>query len=187
MKTVRVNLYAGPDAGKSTIANFLTAKFKMQKKRYKVEYVNEMAKDWAYSGLRMKCSSDQFLLFANQKWKEELYLMGGARFVITDSPLLLAVSYSKRYGFPEDVPAMMVSEAAFESKYPSVNILINKKRNQKDYNADGRYQNDCLDAADMDSRILSDLKNTHRKFKEFAYDDAKSIYRFVKGVIDASD
>jgi hypothetical protein len=99
----------------------------------------------------------------------------------------LAVSYSKRYGFPEDVPAMMVSEAAFESKYPSVNIFISKPRNQKDYNAAGRYQNDCLDAADMDCRILSDLKNTSRKFKEFAYDDADSIYNYVKGVIDATD
>lgn len=177
----RINLYAGPGAGKSAGAANLFSAFKVIS--YKCEQVTELAKKWAYEGRTVRSASDQFLMFATQKWEENLFLMGGANFIVTDSPLLLPITYSKYYGFPEDVPGMHLVEQAFEDKYPSLNIVLRKDRSSTIYNPDGRFQKE-QEAAILDGLIEDDLKATGRSYVEFPFHDTGGMFNFIKKEMD---
>lgn len=91
-----INLYAGPSAGKSTIAYQLMGYMKF--KRYNVEFAPEYAKELAWNN--PKELDDQIAIFGEQQ--RRLYsLIGKVDWIITDSPLLLSIAYvefnSKNY------------------------------------------------------------------------------------------
>lgn len=86
-----INLYAGPSAGKSTVATELFTT--MKKLGYKVEYIPEVAKNLIYSNDLTKLS-DQLLVFALQH-HELVKLEHQLDYVVVDSPLLLSLVYFK--------------------------------------------------------------------------------------------
>jgi nicotinamide riboside kinase len=86
-----INLFAGPGAGKSSVAAGLFSKLK--EKSFNCELITEVSKDlvWdeSYSALQF-----QPYVFGQQAWRMER-LRAKVDAIITDSPILLAMIYAK--------------------------------------------------------------------------------------------
>lgn len=88
MSTV-INLFAGPGAGKSTLAAELF--FKMKVAGLSAELVREYVKDWVYEGRQID-GFDQFYIVGKQIKKESL-LYNKVDFIITDCPIWNSAFY----------------------------------------------------------------------------------------------
>lgn len=132
MKTVVVNLYAGPGAGKSVAAWTIAAELKKQ--NILTEYVPEYAKElvWDNNMELLDGSIDnQTHLFKVQSHRLSR-LSGKVSVIVTDSPLLLNLIYCKQ---PLDkFEKMVMSEYG---KYNNFNLFI---RRGSGYEKAGRIQ-----------------------------------------------
>lgn len=173
----RINLYAGPGVGKSTLAAGIF--YKLKTKDIKIEILTEVAKCWAYEGRQIKLSSDQLMMFCKQKRKEELYLNNGSDLIVTDSPILLSSVYARLLGVTDDIEAMLISESAFEKKFPSLNIFLVKNRVKEEYQNEGRYQT-FEEAVALDYKILNTIKGTGRIVHEIPYDDLDGAVSLIE-------
>lgn len=114
MKSIVVNLWGAPSAGKSKMAHGLVYKFK-QKKRT-VEFCGEVAKEWVWQG---KPLNNPNLIFALQEDRINV-LNGQVEFIVCDSPLPLPLIYK-----PDDYPLAFKDMVKFGwNKYINYNILI---------------------------------------------------------------
>ena len=147
----RINLLAGPGAGKSTAAARLFGELKAR--GYDVEQVSEFIKKWAYEG-RVPESFDQFYAFAKQLGNEEA-LLRSVPLIITDSPLIVNVAYTKFYGCPYHRQLLEMVDF-FEAEYPSLNLFLDRT---VEYVDKGRYQ--TLEQAHELDRVLWDLASGH--------------------------
>ena len=90
MKTIVVNLFGEPSAGKSTAAMDITARLK--RKGINAEYVSEFAKDKVYEQ-NGEVFKHQEYIFGKQSFK-----MGRVRdkvqVMVVDSPLILSIIYN---------------------------------------------------------------------------------------------
>lgn len=128
MKTLIVNLYAGPGAGKSTSAAYVFSMLKMR--GISAEYVTEFAKDktWEENQLTLNC---QFYVSGKQAFRLAR-VNGKVDVIVTDSPLVLGAFYSSdKY----------ICDACIEEskKYPwQLNYFI--ERHDRHYDTNGRSQ-----------------------------------------------
>jgi hypothetical protein len=129
-KSVVINLFAGPGAGKSTTAAGLF--FVMKTMGLKAELVREYAKDLEYEGALKRTS--QIAILKEQERRQRC-LLGKVDWVITDSPLVLGPVYTKD-ALRETVTD--ASNAAF-SCYTNINIWIKRV---KPYQGYGRSQSE---------------------------------------------
>jgi len=139
-KTIVVNLFAGPGAGKSTGACSVYSAVKMN--GIDCEYVSEFAKDkvWEHNDAVMKC---QFYISGKQAFKiSRVY--GKVDVIITDSPILLGAFYGEKTS--EKLKEAIVEEY---SKYNNLNIFIERC---KEYNPNGRMQTK-EEALEIDKKI----------------------------------
>lgn len=148
-----INLFAGPGAGKSTIASDLFALMKWNK--FEVELINEYAKDltWEENLITLQ---DQLYVTASQNrklWR----LRGKVDYVITDSPLLLSTVYTPKDYMPNHF-SNMVNECF--NMYENINFYIKR---EKDYNPNGRSQTED-EAREIDSRVLKMLDKFDHKY-----------------------
>lgn len=128
MITKIINLFGGPGSGKSTTALGLTYLMKLQ--GMEAEYVSEYAKDLVWEG-RLK-DTPQWRLHREQAKRIER-LQGKVEWVVTDSPTILSLIYSR----PPASPAFARQVWNTYHKYPGVNIFINRV---KPYSRVGRGQ-----------------------------------------------
>jgi hypothetical protein len=134
---MRINLYAGPGAGKSTTAAMLFGKLKVL--GYSIELVSEYVKAWAIEK-RNVIGFDQIYLMGKQLHYEHRFLSNGIQHIVTDSPVLLSACYTKAF-YPNLYVASNHMEgiiAEYEREYPSINIFLN--RQDKEYKEEGRWQ-----------------------------------------------
>lgn len=89
-----INLFGASGSGKSTTAMGLT--YFLRCLGYKVEYVNEYAKDLVYEESTHKLKH-QLYVFAKQLKKQDVLLNKELDFIITDSPILLSYFYGEKY------------------------------------------------------------------------------------------
>lgn len=146
-RTLVVNLFAGPGAGKSTGAAYIFSKLKMD--GYDCEYVSEFAKDkvWENNGEVFK---SQFYITGKQVFKIKR-CCGKVDIIVTDSPIAIGAMYLK-----DDEE--MLGKAILEEfgKYNNLNLFINRV---KKYNPNGRNQTED-EAKEIDKRMKSWL-NLH--------------------------
>jgi len=91
--TTVINLFGGPNSGKSTCASGLFYFLKL--KHFHCEIVREYVKSWAWEG-RKPNKYDQPYIFGKQlKYESSLY--DKVDFIITDSPLMLSAFYEDLY------------------------------------------------------------------------------------------
>jgi nicotinamide riboside kinase len=138
--TVIVNFYGGPSAGKSTMAAQLFGH--MKAKRMNVEYVMEFAKDLTWK--QSNSIDDQLYITGNQH--HALYtLLGQVDYIVTDSPILLALHYMKE-GWSK-LPSRGLLMIDFERlvldlyyQYSNINFYV--ERGDRQFIQAGRNQNE---------------------------------------------
>ncbi len=130
MKTLLVNLFAGPGAGKSTQAHGLMYRLKME--GYNCETALEYAKDLTWEE-RFETLTNQPYVFGKQYHRIKR-LEGKVQIIITDSPLLLGLYY----GYKEP-PSFRQTVKDYHKSFWSVNFFV---RRLKQYEQAGRNQNE---------------------------------------------
>lgn len=176
---MRINLYAGPGAGKSTTAARLFSELKELGKS--IEQVAEVVKKWAVLKRPVK-EYDQVYLLGEQMQSEYLNLSNGMKNIVTDSPVLLSCCYTEFF-FPhlEIHESMTTIALAYERDHPSVNIFLN--RGNKPYDPQGRYQT-ADEAKEIDALVRKTLDKTGTVYTEFDFYDKAGILAHVLQKID---
>jgi len=169
---MRINLYSGPGAGKSTLALWLTCE--LRKAGVFTEFVDEWIKRWAYEKRKIE-GWDQYVVFNNQLEKEEFFLRRGVS-IVSDSPLIMQMAYMKKYGHERFIPLCLPAALLFEEDFPSVNIFLD--RGKLPYDTTGRWES-YEEALEMDKQIKSIMEHNLKDFYEFETTDWDGILKEV--------
>lgn len=163
-KTKCLNFYAGPGAGKSTIAAAVFAQLKQRD--INCELITEFAKRKVWEG-NYECLGNQLYITAKQQ-----YLMWTVskhvNLIITDSPLLLGSIYGNEC---DDLLDQIITREY--EKFDNIDIFLNRNMDHT-YQSNGRMQN-------SDEAILKDIEikallNKHNKqFLEFDVNDTAVV------------
>lgn len=154
-----INLYAGPGAGKSTIASDTFALLKW--KNVNVELVSEYAKAVTWEG-RHTILQDQLYILAKQNRMLER-LRTQVDYAITDSPLFLNRVYSGDY-YPSTFGPFVND---LYNSYDNLNIFLER---EKPYHKVGRNQTED-EARELDKKIKDLLIQSGQEFKLIKADD----------------
>jgi GTPase SAR1 family protein len=141
-----VNLVGSPCVGKSTMASKLFYKLKV--KGYRVELINEYAKELLYEDSNRIQS--QIEVFSEQLLRQRR-LIGKVDILITDSPILLSIIYNNE-------PNPHLNDLiAWEFKSFD-NLVYFLDRGDIKYENEGRFQNE-EEAKVIDTRIIDLMDN----------------------------
>ena len=166
MRTIVINLFGEPSAGKSTAAMDITSRLK--RKGINAEYVSEFAKDKVYEN-NGEVFKHQEYLFGKQSFK-----MGRVRdkvqVMVVDSPLILCIIYNNDYILGEDFNKTVLN--VFNS-YENRNYLLTRKHS---YENEGRFQNE-EEAEEVRNTIISKLQelNISYSISSSSEDDCEEI------------
>ena len=116
-KTIVVNIYGGPGAGKSTTAAGVF--YELKKMGYDCGLVTEMATELVYDEA-FNVMNDQVYLFGEQ-WHRTFRMLGKVDFIVTDSPLLMNIVYNREKD--EDFEKFIVSRI---HKLESFDFFVNR-------------------------------------------------------------
>lgn len=131
--TVIVNFFAGPGAGKSTTKAGLF--FEMKHAGFKVESVDEFAKELTYDGAFDAMENEMWMLAEQDRRLRRL--VGKVDFVLTDAPLLKSLFYVRGI---YDNPAYKAHIQMLFDSYVNFNVWV---RRTKPYMMYGRAQTEC--------------------------------------------
>ena len=136
-----INLFAGPSAGKSSVAGSLLSELK---KRHipadaPYEFPKVLAWDKNYPAIK-----DQLYVIGNQhRGISRSY--GNVDYIIVDSPILLSLIYKNFYEEEPIYPGSFYDETfdnfiiSLHKKYDNLNIFL--ERDEERFEDEGRYQN----------------------------------------------
>lgn len=160
--TVYINLFAGPGAGKSTIASDLFAR--MKRSQFSVELVTEFAKDLVWENRQTTLAIQPYV--SAKQYRNLARLRGKVDYVITDSPILKDSVYARRYA--PKLPQAYHDLLAFfhEDLGASINIFLTR---QFEYRHEGRYQDETT-AREIDRELLLMLHLREVAFTQCAAD-----------------
>lgn len=166
MKTIHVNLWAGPGTGKSTMAAGIFAALKW--KKIDCELISEYAKQivWEESYTKL---NNQIYLFGKQ-YSKHYNLEGKVKVVITDSPIPMGCVYDA--GKTKYLKELTLSE--FE-KFENMNYFLIRT---KDYNPNGRMQT-LEEAIEKDSEIKSFMEQ-----HDIPYTDMPATQESVLAIVE---
>ena len=154
MKTLVVNLFGEPSAGKSTAAMDITARLK--RKGINAEYVSEFAKDKVYEN-NAEVFKHQEYIFGKQSFK-----MGRVKdkvqVIVVDSPLILCRIYNSDEILGNKFNYTLLN--TFNS-YNNRNYLLVRKHK---YENEGRLQNEEQSLA-VRELIIKTLQNVGIEYK----------------------
>ena len=170
-KTLIVNLFSGPSAGKSTGAAYIFTKLKMD--YIDAELVTEFAKDKTWERNSMVLSN-QFYVFGKQAFRLAR-VAGQVDVAITDSPLLLSNYYAGNDPVMDNFKKACVD--VFNT-YDNVNFFLNRV---KPYNPNGRSQTE--EEADAISVALKQMLNDYNVIYEEVNGEESGyeiIYQYIK-------
>ncbi len=165
-----INFFAGPGAGKSTLASALFSELKFA--GLNVEYATEYAKDKTWQGDHFSLGIQEYL-FAKQNYRLRR-LRDKVEFVITDAPLLLSNIY-----MPDDYDLPSLRKVVWEAwdTYDNINFYVKRK---KQYNPSGRNQTEN-EAKNIDTKVKSFLDNMHVDYYKVNGD--RTAIPFILGAI----
>lgn len=153
LDTQIVNLFAGPGAGKSTIAAGTFSELKWN--GVEAEIVTEFAKDLVWAG-HIDCLQNQ-LRVSGEQLERVRRLIGKVEVIVTDSPILLGAFYGKDLG--DDYKRMIVG---LHNSFNNLNYFIKRT---KPYHENGRLQNED-EAKIVDMGVRAMLSNYNVPYKE---------------------
>ncbi len=141
-----VNLFAGPGAGKSTLAAGLF--YTLKTLGHNVELVTEFAKDLTWENRHLALSNQVYVL--GEQSHRLHRLIGQVDLIITDSPILLSSFYAEGSPLQEEIEALSLG---IHLEYESLNVMVGRT---KKYNPKGRNQTEDQ-ASYIDSKIKAML------------------------------
>lgn len=175
----RINFFAGPGSGKSTLCTKLYSYLKSE--HIEVEYVPEYIKSWAYEG-RKPTGFDQLYVMAKQLHQEEVFLRN-VRLIVSDSPIYLGACFSKFFGLPYADEVIELAKK-FDKIYRPINFFIDRSVN---YIQKGRYES-YEQAIQFDSYLKSFLsQHLTEKCHHVTINDFEKIVSMVKTSLDKND
>ena len=154
MKTIIVNLFGAPGAGKSTGAAYIFSKIKMA--GVNAELVTEFAKDKVWEESK-EVFNNQIYIFGKQSFKISR-VMNKVDVIITDSPIILSSFYNSDETIQEELDALVMK--TFNS-YNNMNYFIKRV---KPYQEKGRFQTEA------ESDQIADEVSTLLDEKEVDYE-----------------
>lgn len=149
-----INLYGGPGTGKSTTAAGVFSLLKLH--GVNAELVPEFAKDLTWEG-RTKTLLNQCYIWGKQH-NRLFRLVDSVDVIVTDSPLLLSIMYSRLCGHAGNQFISAVLESYHQ--FNNVDIVLDRV---KEYNPSGRSQTE-IEAKSLDSKIISVLDEFNIKY-----------------------
>ena len=168
-KTLVINLFAGPGAGKTTSALELTAELK--KRGFDVEYVPEYAKELVYAedhetlNNQEKVTGEQYARLARLKGKTDV--------IVTDSPILLGCVYGA--GKISDEFADKI--VGWHNGFDNYNLEVTRPAT---YRQTGRVEN-REQAVERDKQIKSMLEECGVKCRRY---DEKELATVADEIVD---
>jgi hypothetical protein len=138
MKTICINIFAGPSAGKSVLASDVFSA--LSKRGEKVELVREWVKGWAWQGIDSQGWANSVYIFSKQL-RSEAILYGKVNVIVTDSPLGLPPVYEAMYNSPST--AIFDLYKATRKRQREEGIVYNLDlclMRQHPYQTEGRYE-----------------------------------------------
>jgi GTPase SAR1 family protein len=136
-----INLFAGPSAGKSSVAGALLSELKKRDipADAPYEFPKVLAWDKNYPAIK-----DQLYVIGNQhRGISRSY--GNVDYIIVDSPILLSLIYKNFYEQEPTYPGSFYDESfdnfilSLHKKYDNLNIFL--ERDEERFEDSGRYQN----------------------------------------------
>lgn len=182
--TLVINAYGGPGAGKSTAALDIVSALK--KKDIIAEYVPEYAKELLWQGRTdlLDGSSEHQHMILEEQYRRQEQLKGKCQIIVTDSPLLLNISYNKQLTADYE-------KEVLERYDEFQNFAFIVQRDEKKYEQEGRLQD--LDQAKHIDKLVMDLldKNkvgygiyNHENIGKVVYNASKVYYGINKSKTD---
>lgn len=170
-----INLWAGPGAGKSTIAAELFAELKWA--GHKAELVTEYAKELHWEG-SFDVQKNQTKLLGEQ-YHRQWRLLNKVDFIVTDSPLLLGLVYAQYHNLMQPVQEAILKHFL---QFNNVNFFIRRRKGYAEY---GRSQTET-EAIDLDRKIENTLRTFNLQFEYIDGDRtaAKRIYNILAKDLD---
>lgn len=177
-KTVIVNLYGAPGAGKSTGSAYIFGQLKMN--NISVELVREFVKDKIYEKSE-GVFNDQVYILGKQHFRQT-NVKGNVDVIITDCPLIIQAYYTDKYKFPyaDELRQLVLKLYSLEN---NINYFVNR---DKPYNPDGRFQTEA-DSDSISGNLKEYLDNLGIEYKEINgnitdYDSVvEDIIKIVRG------
>lgn len=160
-----VNFFAGPGAGKSTLAARFFSEMKFR--RASCELVTEYVKEGEWEGRTGKIRDNQDYIFGKQHFRLRR-LEGEVEYIITDSPILLTLVY----GTPAYLPALDELAMQAYNRMDNLNLFVNRS---KGYVKKGRSQTH-EEAMDKDEEIKDMLRKHNLPFVEIEYSRLTADY-----------
>lgn len=156
-KTVIVNLYGAPGAGKSTGSAYIFGQLKMN--NISVELVREFVKDKIYEKSE-GVFNDQVYILGKQHFRQT-NVKGNVDIIITDCPLIIQAYYTDKYKFPyaDELRQLVLKLYSLEN---NINYFVNR---DKPYNPDGRFQTEA-DSDSISGNLKEYLDNLNIEYKE---------------------
>lgn len=141
-----VNLFAGPDGGKTTISAGVFYSLKIMD--YNVEFVQEFAKELVFDNRTNVLESDQLFILANQNRNLMIKAFeSNLDYVIMESPILLSNIYFNELSIYNKELFEQFTLDIF-NKYDNINFYLQRNPNSK-FNEVGRrhseYESKMLD------------------------------------------
>ena len=155
---INVNLFGGPGTGKSTTASGVFHTLKSM--GYKVEYIQEYAKDLTFGEDNVKLS-DQVHVLGEQHHRLHR-LVGKVDIVIHDSPFVMGMSYVNK-----DLPycnSFCDFTVELFNSYDNLNIFLARNTEEHGYQGYGRNQT-LEEAIGKDYEIIDLLEDNKLNYE----------------------
>jgi DNA replication protein DnaC len=169
-RTLVVNLFAGPGAGKSTMAAGIF--YELKNRGINCELTMEFAKDLTWEE-RHDTFKDQVYIFGKQ-YHRIFRLLDKVDVIITDSPLLLTPIYDAHNR--KELKELAVAE---HKKMNTYNVFLLRK---KDFNPKGRVHNE-QEAIALDKKIR-DFLNVNEPRHVSIYGDERGKSQVVQAIVN---
>lgn len=173
---LNINLFGGPGTGKSTTASGLFNK--MKEKDYKIEYIQEFAKELTF-GKDFTKLSDQLLVLGEQHHRM-FRLNGQVDYLVHDSPFVMGMVYLQDDPhLPKKQYKKLVTEM-FKT-YDNLNIFLERNVEAHGYQEYGRNQS-LEEAMAKDEEIKEMLTKYDIPFItiKMGKKAVKQIYKLIK-------
>ena len=174
MKTLVVNLFGGPGAGK-TAAAWEIAKL-LKTGGILTEYIPEYAKElvWAERFDLLDGSFAHQLRILDEQNRRLMCVQGKVDVVVTDSPVILGLIYQK-------YPSEDLKREAFKAyhSYFNFNLFIQRPKNRP-FEQAGRIHTE-KESLDKDREIINLLKDNRLYYGTYSRDSEKLIVKNIVG------